>query len=221
MSDILQEVDEALKQDKILKLWQDYGNYIIAAVVMVVLMTAAKSGYEYHHKTTSEAATTQLLSILDGEEESKAAALTDFINNAKGGSSIIAQLQLAGEHLNNDNGEDALKVFADIAMNDKATPYFKDFAKLMMVQIKMDTLSDENIKEIQAYLSAIIDDEKSVWRYHALLNRAALSAAGQEYKPAIDDLQKIIDSRVSPPTLAQRARALSQLYTIKMTKSDS
>ena len=52
MSDILQEVDEALKQDKMAKLWQDYGRYIIAALVLVVLMTAAKSAYEHYHRTT-------------------------------------------------------------------------------------------------------------------------------------------------------------------------
>lgn len=221
MSDILQEVDEALKQDKILEIWKSYGNYIIAAIVMVVLMTAAKSGYEYHHKTTSEAATTALTAILEGDEENRTAELQKFIQDTKGGATIVAQLELAGSYLNDNNSAEALKTFADIAMNSKAKPYFKDFAKLMMVQIKMDDLTDENMSEVKVYLDTLINDEKSLWRHHALLNRAALHASQQDYKAAVEDAAKVKTAPNVPQSLIQRAVSLEQLYTIKLAKSDS
>lgn len=221
MSDILQEVDEALKQDKMVKLWQNYGRYIIAALVLVVLMTAAKSGYEYHHRSTSERATTALISILNNDNAYKQAALSDFIKTSKGGSLIVAQLELAGAQLDDGEKDAALATFNALAENSKAPAYFQDFAKLMSIQLKMDTMNDEQVTAITVQLNALIDDEKSLWRYHALLNRAAISAAQADYKAAIADATRVKTAPNMPQTLINRAVALEQLYTIKLSESES
>jgi|TARA_R110002126_G_scaffold13118_4_gene57022 hypothetical protein len=221
MSDILQEVDEALKQDKIIKLWQNYGRYLIAALVLVIVMTAAKSAYEYQHRTSSERATTALLSILNNDGVDKQAALSEYIKTSKGGSVIVAQLELAGAQLKQGDSESAFSTFNALADNGKAPAYFQDFAKLMSIQIKMDTMSDEQIVAINADLETIINDEKSLWRYHAMLNRAAIKASQADYKAAIADAGRVKTAPNMPQTLINRAIALEQLYTIKLSESDS
>ena len=221
MCDILQEVDEALKQDKMAKLWQDYGRYIIAALVLVVLMTAAKSAYEHYHRTTSERATTALLSILNDEDADKQAALSEFIKTSKGGSQIVAQLELAGAQLDDGEKDSALATFNGLAENSKAPAYFQDFAKLMSIQLKMDAMNDDQITAITVQLNALIDNEKSLWRYHALLNRAAINAAQADYKAAIADAARVKTAPNMPQTLINRAVALEQLYTIKLSESES
>ena len=36
MSDIFQEVDEEVRREQLKKLWDRYGNYVVAALVLVV-----------------------------------------------------------------------------------------------------------------------------------------------------------------------------------------
>ena len=45
MSDIFQEVDEEVRRERLKKLWDRYGNYVVAAAVVVVLAVAAWRGY--------------------------------------------------------------------------------------------------------------------------------------------------------------------------------
>jgi hypothetical protein len=221
MSDILQEVDEALKQDKIMKLWHSYGRYLIASLILVIVMTAAKSAYEYQHRTSSERATTALLSILNDEDADKQAALNEYIKTSKGGSVIVAQLELAGAQLKQGDNESAIATFDALAENSKAPSYFQDFATLMSIQIKMDQMNPEQSDAVNAALDTLIEDDKSLWRYHAMLNRAAMKASQKDYKAAIEDAGHVKTAPNMPQTLINRAIALEQLYTIKLSESDS
>src|SRR5262245_9989878 len=47
MSDIFQEVDEAVRREQLQKLWKRYGNFVIAAAVLVVLAVRAWRGYRW------------------------------------------------------------------------------------------------------------------------------------------------------------------------------
>ena len=47
MSDIFQEVDEAVRREKLKKLWNRYGNFVIAAAVLLVLAVGAWRGYQW------------------------------------------------------------------------------------------------------------------------------------------------------------------------------
>ena len=41
MSDIFQEIDEDLRQDKVARLWKAYGKYLVALAVFIILVIAA------------------------------------------------------------------------------------------------------------------------------------------------------------------------------------
>ena len=47
MSDIFTEVDEEVRREQLKKLWERYGNYVIAAVILVIAAVAAWRGYDY------------------------------------------------------------------------------------------------------------------------------------------------------------------------------
>jgi hypothetical protein len=52
MSDILREVDEAMRVEKMTRLWAEHGNTVIAAIVALILGTALSSGWNawQHHQ---------------------------------------------------------------------------------------------------------------------------------------------------------------------------
>ena len=41
VSDIFQEIDEDLRQDKVARLWKAYGKYIVALAVLIILAIAS------------------------------------------------------------------------------------------------------------------------------------------------------------------------------------
>ena len=47
MSDIFTEVDEEVRREQLKKLWDRYGNYVVAAAVLVIAAVAAWRGYDY------------------------------------------------------------------------------------------------------------------------------------------------------------------------------
>ena len=47
MADIFQEVDEDLRRERLEKLWQRYGNLVIAVCILIVAAVGAWRGYEY------------------------------------------------------------------------------------------------------------------------------------------------------------------------------
>ena len=47
MSDIFQEVDEEVRREQLKKLWERYGNYVVAAAVLVVAGIAAWRAYDW------------------------------------------------------------------------------------------------------------------------------------------------------------------------------
>jgi len=47
MSDIFHEVDEAVRREKLEKLWKRYGNYVIAAAVLFVVALGGWRGYQW------------------------------------------------------------------------------------------------------------------------------------------------------------------------------
>ena len=58
MSDdlLFQEVDEDVRQEQYKKLWQRYGNYLMALCVAVVAAVAGFKGWEYWQVRQAEAA---------------------------------------------------------------------------------------------------------------------------------------------------------------------
>src|SRR5258708_9589499 len=47
VSDIFTEVDEEVRREQLKKLWERYGNYVVAAIVLVIAAVAAWRGYDY------------------------------------------------------------------------------------------------------------------------------------------------------------------------------
>ncbi|HBR69002.1 MAG TPA: hypothetical protein DEA55_06475, partial [Rhodospirillaceae bacterium] len=73
MVDILEEADEALKQEKLEKLWQQHGGSIIAVMVAIIVATGANAGWKSWNQSVNGKQTDALLAA--AEEDDMAAAL--------------------------------------------------------------------------------------------------------------------------------------------------
>jgi hypothetical protein len=106
VSDIFSEVDEEVRREQLKKLWERYGNYMIAAAFAVVLAVAAYRGYEWWQaRKAAEAgaaydAAEQLAQ--QGKHDEAEAAFAKLATDGTAGYRVLARLRQAAETAEHD-----------------------------------------------------------------------------------------------------------------------
>jgi len=101
VSDIFTEVDEEVRREQLKKLWERYGNYIIAACVLVVAAVAGWRGYDYWQvrraaeSSAAYNAAAQLAS--EGKHADAEAAFAKIAADGTSGYQVLARLREASE----------------------------------------------------------------------------------------------------------------------------
>jgi len=202
------EIDEELRRERLLKLWDTYGTYIIAAAVLVVAGVGGWKYYENRRAQANEAASTQYIIALRDfalkrpYEAQK--ALEELLPKAPSGYAALARLRLAAYDGAEGNAAEALTTYDQIAKDGSVDPMLKDFARLQSAMLKFDIISFTDLKN---QLSPLATD-RSPWRYSAreLLGlgaaKAGRSAEARNY------FQRLLDDGTTPPGISERARVM-------------
>jgi hypothetical protein len=210
MSDLsFAEVDEAINQERITRLWHTYKHYLISFIVGVVLLTAIMSGYKHWDTTTRTAQTTQMMDLIES---------ADFPNNitiegTKMRASIKSMLfmRAANRHFENGNLDQAKAFYSAIA--ETGSTDHKSLALIALSRLSPDVDPTETLKPI-------LKQNSNIWRSHALLEVALYQAqTSKDYQSAIATLNQIINAESLVPSVNEKAKALKHLYTIKLSQS--
>ncbi len=205
MTDIFEEVDDALRQEKLLKFWEEYKNTIIAAIIILIVSTASTTGYKSWNSDRNKTETQKLSMALEAEDP--ITALKEFIPNTRSKHRALAQLSLASVHLNKNATEDALKVYQNI-IDRRSTPKdLRDQARVLFSQHSSET----DIK----ILKPILVNKKSPWVWHARIEAATILADQGNYTQALEHLKPFKDVSTIPLSLKQRGNALAHIYKIE------
>ena len=99
MSDVFREVDEDVRREQWLKLWQSYGYYAIVAVVAVILAVAGNVGWSEYRIAQQQARSEQFAaasrSLAEGQAEVAAKQFTVLADSAGDGYGPLARLHEA------------------------------------------------------------------------------------------------------------------------------
>jgi hypothetical protein len=210
VADIFQEVDEEVRREQLKKLWQRYGNYIVAALVLVIAGVGAWRGYEWwQNKKAVEAgaAFEQAVSLAEaGKRQDAEAAFAKLATDGTAGYRVLARLREAAELASSDRNA-AVKAYEEIAADRSAGQVIQDLASLRAGYLLVDTAS---YADLRALLEPLTGSQRA-FRYSAreLLALSAwkqgdLSAARQWADMLIGDPQ-------TPPAARNRAEVLSEL----------
>jgi hypothetical protein len=205
------EIDEELRREQLLKLWDTYGTYVLAAVLLVILGVGGWKYYEGRALQASRSASTQYLVALTefGAKRSSDAqrTLEDLVPNAPPGYAVLARLRLAANDGAEGNTLDAVAAYDRIAKDETVDPILQDFARLQIAMLKFDTVT---FPELRNQLSPLAND-KSPWRYSAreLLGMGAAKAGFPE--EAKSHFQRLVSDRQAPPGVVERARVMVAL----------
>lgn len=215
MSDLLQEIDEAIKRENAEKMWRENGPYLIGGLVLLVVLTGAFAAWNAWTLKQNTAQTNLLVSAL--ETPYPQTALKAATAALSGKHRAIAQLQEAGLEAQAGKNADALKLYRVVAADSSAPGIWRDLATLMAVRLDWSEKPDAaTAKTLSAELKPLLA-KNNAWRLHAAVQAAMISAEGlQDYKGALGLLNDVLSNAATPQSLRERAVAMDHLYALKV-----
>lgn len=208
MANILIEVDDALRRERVEKLWNRHGGLIIGAILLIIVGTAAISGYRIWDKNAKTTQTEQLLAAIDDGPE----RLITTGETLRPGLKTLALWRAAGAYLEQGKKPQAMETYASI-LKDSKTP--TDFRHLAAYQIARLTAQDDPVMGL-ALLEKSANDINNPWSLIARLDVAVLQARHRkDYRTARDHLAVILKETDLPASLERKARSLDMLYAIE------
>jgi len=142
VSDIFDEVDEEVRRERLKKLWDRYGNLMVALAVLLVVGVGAWQGYEkWQDKKAAEFGDQFTAAAIQSEQGKHEEAEKAFARIAAEGTSsyrVLASLREAAELAERDP-KAAVAAYDDIAAKSAGGPLLKDFAALRAAILLIDT----------------------------------------------------------------------------------
>jgi hypothetical protein len=210
---LAREIDEELRREQLLKIWEKYGTYILLAALVVVIGVGGYKYNEYRRTQESEATGDRFVfAIRDAAVKKTAEAQKAFegmVSTGPAGYATLARLRLANAERAAGNTAKAAAAYDAIAKDANVDPLLADFAKLQGAMLRLDTASFTDIKNRLNPLTS----EKNAWRYSAreLVGLAAFKAG--RLGEARTTFQRLLTDRTTPPGVTERARVMLAVVT--------
>lgn len=211
MADLLVEVDEALKQERIEKLWKQYGGFFLGMIATIILGTAANAGYHHYQEKKAHEQTEMYLSVA-AEDSKTLDDLVDLSEKLDPELSALATFQAAGLAAKNGEKTTAINLYASIENNDNSPESIRFAAFYMHTNLSDAMTPDEKL----ARFETILGQKTNPWLYHAHLETALILANEKEdYTKARTHLDAIMKDRNTIQSIQKKAQSLDVLYKLK------
>ncbi len=142
MSDIFTEVDEEVRREQLKKLWDRYGNYVVAAVLLVIAAVAAWRGYDYwqaRRAAEAGAAYDAAARLADaGKHDEAEAAFAKVVTDGTAGYRVLARLREAAEVSERDP-KAGVAAYDKIAGETTGQPLVSELASIRAAFLLVDT----------------------------------------------------------------------------------
>ncbi len=142
MADIFQEVDEEVRRERLKKLWEQYGNYVVALCIVIVAAVGAWRGYEYWQaKKAGEAGAAFESAVLlaeAGKHKEADAAFAKLATEGTAGYRVLARLREAAE-LAQTEKKAAVAAYDGIIADNSAGQVIQDLAAVRAGLLLVDT----------------------------------------------------------------------------------
>ncbi len=210
MADIFQEVDEEVRRERLKKLWQHYGNYIIAGCLLVIVAVGAWRGYEWWQtKRAAEAgaAFEQAVTLAEsGKHEEAEVAFGKLATDGTAGYRVLARLREAALLARTDR-KAAVNAYDEIAADKSAGQVMRDLAAVRAGFLLVDNAS---YGDMRARLEPLTGPDRTF--RHSARELLALSAWKNGDMGAVRQWTDMIAADPqTPPGTRSRAEVLNDL----------
>lgn len=214
MSDIFQEVEEDLRRERLKKVWDRYGIFVLAAALAIVLVTGGYSGYEWW-KTKRERAAGDLFvaALADAEgapTSSVAETLTAFAEDAPAGYAMLARFRAATVYDQAGETQSARDAFAALAADSSVPETYRDVARLRLGQIELDLGNHEAVRQT---VGPMAEDAGNAYNAAAQELMGLSAYAAGDIDAARRWYESLRDAAGVPAGVKSRARFMLALIT--------
>lgn len=130
MNEILNEIDQELRQERMKQLWRQYGMYIIAAVAAIILFVAGRQGLvAWQDNARINAADSYHAAIASAGND----ALAEMAGKGGEGYPLLAQFRLAAEAASTGDAITAEETYLAIAADNSIGAVYRDAAVILSV----------------------------------------------------------------------------------------
>jgi len=200
VSDIFQEIDEDLRQDKVARLWKAYGKYLVSLAIFIILAIAGYRFIEHINEENREQAS-ELYELASeaGRTGDKKAAIELFSDerfNETIGYAIISKLKKATLAKSNNDPEGMAIVLKQIVTNEEIPSYLRNLARLKLIA----SGSDNYISQ----LDALIEGD-GPWKFLALELKGGMELEVGNLKEARSIFEELTIEANTPNNMRRRA----------------
>jgi hypothetical protein len=215
------EIEEDLQRERLQKLWEQYGTYLIAGAVAIVLAVAAWKFTEARRQAAAQANAARYLeavkSIAAKTPDVGQKALADLANNPAG-YGLLARLRLAGADATAGQTDKAVAAYDVIAKQPGIDKIIADYARLQTAMLTVDTATWTDTQNRLIELAA----EGNPWRHGAreLLGIAAAKAGNAA--EARTQFERLLADPATPKNMSDRANiVMGDLAQAELAKVQS
>lgn len=145
----LREVDEAVRHDELESFFARYGKPLL---VLIVVGLIAFGGYLFwnhrqtqEHERDAETFVQALDSVKRGNLDEAKAKLQSVAGDGSAGSAAAARLMLAGIAIEQNRKPDALRLYGEVARDEKAPQPLRDLATIREVGANFDAMKPQDV----------------------------------------------------------------------------
>ena len=218
MSDLLQDIDDALKHEKAEKFWKENGPYILGGALLLVVMTGVFTVYNNWQLSRNAHQTALMVSAMEGS--SPETALLAASENLKGKHRALALLQAAGFKAQAGKTAEALKLYQQVSADRSAPAIWRDLATLSAVRSEWGG----GVDKVRA--KALFDQVRPLtskgnpWHLQAAIQAAMIAGDNLgDPKTALALLRDPLTDASAPPALKEKAKVLDHLYINASTRA--
>ena len=167
MGDIFQEVDDDIRQARLLRLWARYGRYLIIILVGTVLATAGKVGwdeFQTRRMIAESARFSGALKLIESGQHDQAALFFNLLaDESVTGYGQLAALRQAAALTEGGEPNEAIAVYDRLAGSANTDPIIAELASVLAAMRLLDQgLSQEAVTKLKQ-----ISDGRGPWKHLA------------------------------------------------------
>ncbi len=201
----LREVDEAVRQERYKKLWDQYGVYALGLAALIVAGVAAYKGWAYWQERQAQAAGakfSEALTMLDGADATKAKDVIALLaEEGPPGYRVLARFQLAAAEAKAGDIDKAVADYDALASDSSVDEILRGHATLQAAALRLDKT---DYAEMERRLKDLAEGD-SAWRFSAreLLGLSAYRL--NNMREAEKQFGALVGDQGTPPNLRERA----------------
>lgn len=209
----LREVDDAVRQDRLLSLWHRYGRLLIAAIIAGLVTFGGYLFWQQRQVENSGVVAEKadkMLEVAAGGGVPDAKLLAELSDASQPGYRASAALTKAAMAVQKGDLKLGAKLYGDIAANESLAQPYRDLALVRQVALAFDTMKPQDVVDRLKPLA--IDGEPwfgSAGEMTAIayMKMGKLDLAGATYAA-------IAKAKGVPPTIGSRARQMAGLLGV-------